>query len=144
MSDLSERDKLLLDWRQKKAVLDVAKFEEMQARKQIVDMLHDPARTGSTETTDLGAGYKLKIKVPIRYSFVKNSDGKIDRALIDSVIDTIESDNEYGELVAKNIIRWNPELSLTEYKNLPVKYRLLIDDVLVTSEGAPTVELVEP
>lgn len=141
---LANRDQLLMDWRAKKAVLEAAKKAELEARLQIVEMLHDPSRSGSTETTDLGHGYKLKIKVPVYYGFVKNSDDKLDLDKIEHILETIETDSEYGKIAAQNIIRWKPELSVTEYKNLQVKYRLLIDDVLVTSEGTPSVELIEP
>lgn len=144
MSSLANRDKFLMDWRAKKATLEAAKKAELEARLQIVEMLHDPSRSGSTETTDLGQGYKLKIKVPVYYGFVKDADGDLPLDKIEHILETIENDSEYGKIAAQNIIRWKPELSVTEYKNLQVKYRLLIDDVLVTSEGTPSVELIEP
>lgn len=56
----------------------------------------------------------------------------------------MKKDGEAGELIAERLIKWTPELSLTEYKQLSDKYRKIIDDVITASEGMPTLEIVEP
>lgn len=141
---LAERDRLLVDWQNKKAALEVAKEEEMAARKLAVMFMHDPSKSGTTENFELGGGYKATIKVPVRYGFVQNAEGKTDKARIEKALSKIEKDGEAGELIAERLIKWTPELSLTEYKQLPDKYRKIIDDVIVTSEGTPTLEIKEP
>ena len=141
---IKERDRLLTEWQAKKFALEQAKAAEMEIRKKVVTLMHDPAKSGKTETFQLGSGYKVKLKVPIYYSFVKDENKKLDRDRLDLAIDTIENDSDEGLLIAKKLVRWNPELSVTEYKNLPDRYRQIIDDVLITSEGAPSLEIVEP
>ncbi len=141
---IAERDRLLLVWQNAKAALDAAKETELQARKAAVLMMHDPSKSGKTENVLLGNGYKAKLKVPIRYGFVKNEDDRVDKKRIDLALQQIEKDGSAGELVAERLIKWTPDLSLTEYKLLPDKWKAIIDEVIVTSEGTPTLEIVEP
>lgn len=141
---LAERDRLLVDWQAKKAALEVAKEQEMEARKLAVMFMHDPSKSGTTENVELGGGYKATMKVPVRYGFIQNAEGRTDKAKIEKALAKIEKDGEAGELIAERLIKWTPELSLTEYKQLPDKYRKIIDDVIITSEGTPTLEIKEP
>lgn len=141
---MAERDRLLVDWQAKKAALETAKEQEMDARKAAVMFMHDPSKSGTTENVELGGGYKATMKVPLRYGFVQNAEGRTDKAKIEKALAKIEKDGEAGELIAERLIKWTPELSLTEYKQLPDKYRKIIDDVIITSEGTPTLEIKEP
>lgn len=141
---IAERDRLLVDWQAKKAALEVAKENEIAARKLAVLMMHDPAKSGTTENVELGGGYKAKMKVPVNYGFIKREDGKTDKARIEKALSKIEKTGEAGELIAERLIKWTPELSLTEYKALPDNFRKIINDVIITSEGTPTLEIVEP
>lgn len=141
---LAERDRLLVDWQAKKAALEVAKEAEMDARKLAVMFMHDPSKSGTTENVELGGGYKATMKVPVRYGFVQNADGKTDKARIEKALSKIEKTGQAGELIAERLIKWTPELSLTEYKQLPDNFKKIIDDVIVTSEGTPTLEIKEP
>jgi hypothetical protein len=141
---MAERDRLLVDWQAKKAALEVAKEAEMAARKLAVMFMHDPSKSGTTENVELGGGYKATMKVPVRYGFIQNAEGRTDKAKIEKALAKIEKDGEAGELIAERLIKWTPELSLTEYKQLPDKYRKIIDDVIITSEGTPTLEIKEP
>ncbi len=141
---IAERDRLLVDWQAKKAALEVAKEDELTARKLAVMFMHDPAKSGTTENVELGGGYKATMKVPVRYGFIQNAEGKTDKARIEKALSKIEKDGEAGELIAERLVKWTPELSLTEYKQLSDKYRKIIDDVIITSEGTPTLEIKEP
>jgi hypothetical protein len=141
---VAERDRLLVEWQAAKVALEVAKEAELVARKNSVMFMHDPAKSGSTENVELGNGYKAKMKVPVNYGFVKNEAGRVDKARIEKALSKIEKDGEVGELIAERLVDWKPTLSLTEYKQLSDKYRKIIDDVVITSEGTPTLEIVEP
>ncbi|QEG09350.1 hypothetical protein PM395_gp56 [Xanthomonas phage Samson] len=141
---IAERDRLLVDWQAKKAALEVAKEAELEARKLAVMFMHDPAKSGTTENVELGGGYKATMKVPVRYGFVQNAEGKTDKARIEKALSKIEKTGQAGELIAERLVKWTPELSLTEYKQLPDNFRKIIDDVIVTSEGTPTLEIKEP
>lgn len=138
------RDELLMDWEKKKAALEVAKEVELLARTKAVEFMRDPAKAGTTENVELGNGYKAKMKTPINYGFVKKEDGGINKPLIDKALQRIEKTGPVGELVAERLIKWAPSLSLTEYKQLDEKFKKIIDEVITTSEGTPTLEIVEP
>ncbi|QBZ71741.1 hypothetical protein [Pseudomonas phage KP1] len=138
------RDRLLIEWEASKKTLETAKEKELILRAAAVATMHDPSKSGSTENVELGNGYKAKMKVPVNYGFVKTADNKVDKKRIEKALQRIEKFGEAGELVAERLIDWKPSLSLTEYKQLPDNWRKIIDDVVVTSEGTPTLEIVEP
>ena len=141
---LLDNDKFLHNHSALKAALEVAKEAELEARKLAVMFMHDPAKSGTTENVELGGGYKATMKVPVRYGFVQNAEGKTDKARIEKALSKIEKTGQAGELIAERLVKWTPELSLTEYKQLPDNFRKIIDDVIVTSEGTPTLEIKEP
>jgi hypothetical protein len=139
-----KRDELLIAWQNSKVALEQAKELEMQLRKQVVDFAFDPNKQSGTERVQLGNGYEAKAVKKLNYGFVKNSDGKLDKAAIDKALSKIEKDGPAGELVAERLVKWTPDLSLSEYKLLSEKHKAIIDSVIVTTEGAPTLEIIEP
>lgn len=139
------RDYLLMFWQNSKVALERAKEIEMDARKAAVDFMRDPAKAGTTENVALGNGYSAKMKTPVNYNFVKTEDGaKINKLAIEKALQKIEKDGEVGELIAERLVKWTPDLSLTEYKLLSEKHRKIIDEVIITSEGTPMLEIKEP
>lgn len=138
----AERNRRLMAWQEAKDALETAKANELSLRVLAVDFMADPEKVGTTENVDLGNGYKAKMKTPLRYGFLKNAEGKLDKAQIDKALSKIEKDGDAGELIAERLVKWTPDLSLTEYKLLSAKHKTIIDSVLVVSEGAPTLEIV--
>lgn len=138
------RDHLLVSWQEAKEALEKAKEAEMFLRKKVVDFAFDPNKQSGTENVDLGNGYKLKAVKKLNYGFIKNAENKLDKAAIDKALAKIEKDGAVGELIAERLVKWTPDLSLSEYKLLSDKHKAIIDSVIVTSEGSPTLEIVEP
>lgn len=139
------RDYLLEIWEVRKAELENAKNAEMEIRKAIVAIAFDPSKQSGTERVPLHNGYELKSVKKLNYGFVKGPDGKgIDKNRIDAALATIEADGAVGELIAQRLVKWEPTLSLTEYKLLSAAHKAAIDAVIVTSDGAPTLEIVPP
>lgn len=116
----------------------------MEQRKAVVAFAFDPNKESGTERIELGNGYQAKAVKKINYGFVKTEDGKLNKAAIDKALAKIEKDGAMGELIAERLVKWTPDLSLTEYKQLDEKYKKIIDEVIVTSEGAPTLEIIAP
>lgn len=141
---IAERDRLLLSWEESKKALEVAKEKEMEQRKAVVAFAFDPNKESGTERIDLGNGYQAKAVKKVNYGFVKTEDGKLNKAAIDKALSKIEKTGPAGELIAERLVKWTPDLSLTEYKLLPEKLKGIIDEVIVTSEGAPTLEIIAP
>lgn len=132
-------------WETAKDALKVAQDAEMKARKYCTAfLLAGEAPTGGTQRASLGNGTEAVFKQPIKYSFVKNQAGKLDKVAIEKALSKIEEEGEVGALIAERIVNWKPELSLTEYKKLTPGHKKIIDKVIVTSQdGAPTLEIVE-
>lgn len=141
---VAERDRLLLAWEESKKALDVAKEKEMEQRKAVVAFAFDPNKESGTERIELGNGYQAKAVKKLNYGFVKTEDGKLNKTAIDKALAKIEKTGPAGELIAERLVKWTPDLSLTEYKQLPEKLKSIIDEVIVTSEGAPTLEIIAP
>jgi hypothetical protein len=141
----AERTRLLVDWEAQKVALEVAKEKEMTARKAVVDFAFDPNKTSGTERVELGNGYVAKAVKKINYGWIKDESGKLNKKLIDKALEKIEKiGGAVGELVAERLVKWEPSLSLTEYKQLDDKFKKVIDEVIVTTEGAPTLEIIAP
>ena len=141
---IAERDRLLLAWEESKKALEVAKEKEMEQRKTVVAFAFDLNKESGTERIELGNGYQAKAVKKVNYGFVKTEDGKLNKAAIDKALSKIEKTGPAGELIAERLVKWTPDLSLTEYKQLPEKLKSIIDEVIVTSEGAPTLEIIAP
>lgn len=142
---VAERDRLLLAWEESKKALDVAKEKEMEQRKAVVAFAFDPNKESGTERIELGNGYQAKAVKKINYGFVKDAEGKLNKRAIDKALERIEKiGGPVGELIAERLVKWTPDLSLTEYKQLDEKFKKIIDEVIVTSEGAPTLEIIAP
>ncbi len=141
---IAERDRLLLAWEESKKALEIAKEKEMEQRKAVVAFAFDPNKESGTERIDLGNGYQAKAVKKVNYGFVKTEDGKLNKAAIDKALSKIEKTGPAGELIAERLVKWTPDLSLTEYKQLPEKLKNIIDEVIVTSEGAPSLEIIAP
>lgn len=138
------RDCLLSQWEEAKKQLEVAKEVEMSLRKQIVSFAFDPDKQSGTERIDLANGYELKAVKKVTYGWVKDYDGNVDKDAIETALAKIEKTGAVGELVASRLVKWNPGLSLTEYKQLDTKFKTIIDKVIVTDSGAPTLEIISP
>lgn len=138
------RDELLAEWEATKQALEVAKNNEMVLRTRVVAFSFNPNQRSGTERIPLANGYELKAVKKVNYNFIKDEKGKTNKAAIDAALSQIEKTIPHGELIAERLIKWTPDLSLTEYKELPAAAKAIIDAVIVTTDGAPTLEIVPP
>lgn len=135
---------LLAKWEESKLALEAAKADEMIWRKRVVDFAFDPTKKAGTERIDLENGYQAKAVKKINYGWIKTDDGKLNKAAIETALCKIEESGPAGALIADRLVKWTPELSLTEYKVLPAEFKAIIDPVIVTTDGAPTLEIIAP
>lgn len=138
-----EHDRILKAWEDSKSALERAKETEMELRKDYVAFASDPTKHSGTERIEIGGGWEAKIVKKVNYGWIKDGD-KVAKHKIDDVLDLIEKTVENGGLIAERLVKWTPELSLTEYKLLPEQAKKLIDTVIVTTDGAPALEIVAP
>jgi hypothetical protein len=142
---IEKRDALFLALDNAKKALEVAKAVEIEARIAAVDFGFDQEKVKGTERIQLGNGYVAKAVKKINYGWLKNADGKVDKDKIEAALQKIEKDaGSVGELIAERLVKWSPELSITEYDKLNEKHRKIIDQVIVTTSGTPTLEIIAP
>lgn len=133
------RDEILQEWLDKKAVLDSAKAEEMTAREAVVAALgFDPNKKEGTERVELANGYELKAVKGLRYT-LKNGAGETDKAL-----DKLEASGPEGKFIAERLVKWKPDVSVKEWRELPEQFKTFFNDAMTISEAAVSLELIEP
>jgi hypothetical protein len=131
------RDDAILQWTRAAAELATAKKEENSLRLFVVKTCFPTHKEAGTENFELGKGYKLKAVFKVNFKFP-------DIAKLNAALDTFESKGEAGKLLADRVVKWTPELSLTEYKQLPAEYLEILTPCIETSPGTPSLELVIP
>ncbi|OHD25424.1 MAG: hypothetical protein A2Y38_12750, partial [Spirochaetes bacterium GWB1_59_5] len=139
----AERTRLLMAWETAKTALEAAKETEMKLRKEFVAFAFDPNKDKGTERIELGNGWQAKAVKKINFGWIKDGE-KVNKHAIDDALDMIEKTVANGSLIAERLVKWTPELSQTEYKLLDEKAKSIIDAVIVTSEGTPTLEIIAP
>lgn len=146
MSNYSPRDQRIIDWQNADAVLTRAKQTEMDLRKAVYAECFPAAEVG-TNTLELGKGFALKAVRKLNYNLA-NGAGETETAL-----DLITKIGNEGSFIAERLVKWKPDLSVTEYKALQAKAnegdlaakRILdiINEVLTISDGSPTLTVAE-
>lgn len=130
------RDKLLEQWENDKAALEIAKENEMAKRKAIVKFAFDPTKEKGTERIELANGYELKSVKKLNYN--------VNQDTVNAVLDKLEAVDSEAKFVAERLIKWKADLSVSEYNDLKAEYKVIIDECITTSDGAPTLEIVPP
>ena len=139
-----KRDALLAAWEASKTALETAKADEMAARKAFVDFSFDPNKREGTERIELHNGYEAKAVKKLNYTF-KSYDPEIEVAdAVDITLQKLEATGPEGKFIANRLVKWTPSLSLSEYRDLAPQYKAIVDTVIETKEGAPTLEIVAP
>lgn len=134
------QDKLLA-WDHAKKALDAAKALESSLRQEVLKDFYDfggesDLREG-TENLELGNGYKLKATFKLSRK-LENKNGETENALAQI------ANFENGILYAERLVKWSPELSVSEYKKLPTNIREVIDACVTSKAATPSLEIVEP
>ncbi len=141
LNQTASRDAKILQWQESVKALAAAKDAEAALRREVLTDCFgfdpDALREG-TENVELGNGYKLKAVFKISRNLNNENDA------VDKVLSKIEKTGPEGQFVAERLVKWKPELSVSEYKKLPEKFRKMIDEVVTSKEATPSVELVEP
>jgi hypothetical protein len=150
MTDTTERDNLIRQWRDKSRQLATLKDEESVLRTQIVATYYDAEKQKGTEYIELGDGYRLKCE--------KKMNAKLKTDLLNDALDKCERIGERAKFYVERLFKWKPELSVTEWKDVSERaeggdvdaqkiMEILIggDQTLVTFEpGLPALSFIEP
>lgn len=153
---LQEKQNAVLGWRAAKSELDAIKETEMSRRKAVTEMLFPTPKKG-TQRYDFGQGYQVKLVYKLNYKLGdanlidEGTGAKISvQDQINDLQDEIDKLGPQAELLNKRLIKWTPDLSVSEYEKLDMgddvqrQIKLLIEKVLTISEASPTLEFEEP
>lgn len=140
-NETANRDAKILAWEAAVKALAAAKDAEAALRKEVLAeaFAFDPeALREGTENFELGNGYKLKAVFKISRNLNNENEA------VDKVLSKIEKTGPEGAFIAERLVKWKPELSVSEYKKLPEKFKKLFDEVVTSKEAMPSLELVAP
>jgi hypothetical protein len=130
------RDLLLQQWQSVSGQLAALKEREADLRKQCVAAFFGQLPEG-TQNHDLGRGYTLKAVGKINYNLGESTE-------VVSALEKIAGVNEEGRFIAARLVKWKPELSISEYRKLPEIFKRILDTVLTTKPATPQLEIIEP
>jgi|WetSurMetagenome_2_1015567.scaffolds.fasta_scaffold103746_2 hypothetical protein len=135
---------LIRNWDAKAKAAKAAVAEERDARAAVVAHVFDGADYG-TNNFDLGNGYTLKYVRSINYTLdTKDVDPNTGASNTDRALDNIRALGNDGQFIADRLVKWKPELSVSEYKLLPNTHKKIIDTVITTKDASPSIEITGP
>jgi len=121
---------LLQQWSEIVTQLNTLKAKEMTLRKQLVATVF-PSVLEGTQTLPLNNGWQLKMTQPFTRSLNQ-----------DKVPEFLKAAKKYK--LDPALIRTKYELSVSEFRKLEGEPLLLLQDIMTTKPGAPSLELVPP
>lgn len=130
-------DNIMAAWVQAETKLQEVKLDEMLLRKAVFEVKFPNIQEG-THRVPLANGYQLKAVGKLNYKLA-NKQGETEK-----VLEELEKTGNKGAFLADRLVKWSPELSITEYRQLDPQYKTIIDKVLTVTPGAPTLEIEEP
>lgn len=133
-----DRDKLLAEWKEKKAAFDALQTAERDLRKQVIDAFsqEESEMASGVERVDIGYGFDLKIQHSLDYKLGA-------RDLVNSALDEIEKSQEGGNVISERLVNWKPELSISNYRLLTAHQKAIIDRVLTIKPASKSIK-IEP
>ena len=147
-------EEVLTKWENSKKLLDEAKENEVEYRKQAFALGFGADAKEGTNTIELGNGYALKGVKKLNYNLKAPEGYKGDTVdAIDDCVDRFIKISNEGSFVAERLFKWSVNMSITEYRKLveeadysePKKAMLKeLEKVLTITEASPTLEIKEP
>jgi hypothetical protein len=139
-----EQSNSIAKWRDAKIAATKAVADEKALRAAMVALCFPDPKIG-TNNLDIGRGYTLKFVRSLNYKLdTKDVDATTGLSNTDRALDIIRSTGNDGPFIADRLVKWKPELSVTEYKALSDTHKKIIDKVVTTSDASPEVEMVPP
>lgn len=136
---------LIQKWQADKLALTSAVIAEKASRAAVVEHVFGTDAPMGTNNFDLGEGFTLK--------YVRSTNYKLDKGDVDPntgfnntdrALDLIRKTGNDGAFIADRLVKWTPELSVTEYKGLSDTHRKIINTVITTSDASPELTIATP
>lgn len=144
--DAMNEDQLLMLWADKKAAIELAKADEIELRKYIVNRAF-PQKQEGMNNKELGNGYTLKAGIKYNYNLAEND-------VVEECLNHIAALGNEGPFIADRLVGWTPNFRLTEYRLLceakdkgderAIKILNIITKMLTIVPATPTLEIKPP
>lgn len=121
----------LMAWESVKVDKAKATYEESRLRKLIFAHFFPNAKEG-TNTAPLANGWKVK------------GTQAINRNVDAAILQALGAELTEKAINAGLLVKWSPEISVTEYRKLTAEQKLVFDRCLTIKEGSVTLEIVPP
>jgi hypothetical protein len=118
-------------WNELQAQLVTIKDQEMKLRREIFAACF-PAPTEGTNKLELPEGWTMKATY------------KLNRSLDEAALPAVLAELRKHKVNTEELVSYKPSLSLSAYKKLDPRWVAILDQVVTTTPGAPTLELVAP
>lgn len=140
---------LIQAWETAANALMIARVAEMQLRLAVFEIKFPHAKEGVNRIELNSQGWNLKAQYPYRYD-LSNKEAKTERA-----IDAMAEISQQAGFIADRLIKWEPELSIKEYRLLnpdnsaaqtdeQKKILALLQPILKITPGSPQLEIEPP
>lgn len=148
------RVKLIQDWLEAKAFAKASVANEMALRIKVKGDLFPTPKKG-TQRFPLANGYGVKLVQSYTYNlgleiYDKNGEKVTPAVQVESILDEIDKLSAEASRIASKIIKWEPKISYSNYKELDendpleCEIKTIIDTILIVKESAPSLEFEEP
>lgn len=121
----------LTKWYDLTKQLEVIKEAEITLRNKIFKGLFKDPKEGVNKV-DLSEGWVLK------------ADHKINRRVDEALLTTMSAQFREQGINPDVLVKWKPELAITEFRKLTETEHKLFDQVLTITPGTPQMEIVLP
>jgi hypothetical protein len=128
-SDKATTEELAAQWNHASIEQKRWREAELKLRSLIVEKSFSESLTG-THYAPLPEGWRIKC--------VKGLDYKLDPDKTDAAL------NNFDDSLAALLVKWEPKLSVSNYKVLNQESKAFFNDALTIKPGLPTIELVPP
>lgn len=136
---------LIKDWESAKANAAAAVIAERAARAAVVDHVFGEDAVYGTNNFELGNGYKLKYVRSLNYTLDKGDlDPNTGENNTDRALSAMRSTGNDGAFIADRLVKWTPELSISEYKTLSDTHKKIINTVITTKDASPELKIEGP
>jgi hypothetical protein len=128
----SEAQQKFVAWQQMAQQLEAIKDQELQLRLEVIDAYFPDRNDEGTHTLKLEEGWKLQCVTRISRR-LENAKGETDAVV-----------KQLPPEMADKAVVWKPDLKMRGYRDLPPEYRVLVDSVVTSKPGTPSLKLVPP
>ena len=124
-------DKLAFWYENAKALASLKELESKLRTELIIELFNKDKDSG-TESVEMPNGFQLKATKKLDYK-LDNKQGQVE-----AVTAILEPE------LAKKLVKWKPELSVSAYKEIDPQTQKLFDGCLTIKPGMPSLEIVPP